>query len=44
MKSTLQIGEPMVDFEYEDAAGVQRKLSESWQAGPAVLIWPRHRG
>lgn len=32
------------DLTYRDARGAQRRLSEAWEHGPALIIWLRHFG
>src|SRR5687767_6392813 len=37
-------GEPAPDFELEDETGALRRLSELWEAEPAVILFWRHFG
>ena len=32
------------DFVYRTAQGESRRLSDLWQAGPALVLWLRHFG
>ena len=42
--ATLTTGSSAPDFLYTTAQGESRRLSELWQAGPALVLWLRHFG
>ena len=42
--TTVTAGEPAPDFVYRTAQGESQRLSELWQAGPALVLWLRHFG
>jgi hypothetical protein len=37
-------GDMAPDYVYRDGAGNQRRLSELWGEGPALIVWLRHFG
>jgi len=40
----LQAGDPAPDFELPDSSGAARRLSETWNGSPALLLFWRHFG
>ncbi|MGH9712054.1 MAG: hypothetical protein ACRD5M_01985 [Candidatus Acidiferrales bacterium] len=38
------VGDAAPDFVYKDSAGSERRLSEVWREGPALVVWLRHLG
>ena len=40
----VEVGSPAPDFVYTAVQGDSRRLSELWQAGPALVLWLRHFG
>ena len=38
------IGDAAPDYVYQDGAGDERRLSELWGDGPALVVWLRHFG
>jgi hypothetical protein len=43
-KENPGVGNKAPDFVYKDAAGNERRLSEFWSEGPALIVWLRHFG
>jgi len=43
-KSHPGVGDAAPDFVYQDGAGNERRLSELWGEGPALIVWLRHFG
>lgn len=37
-------GDVAPEFIYRDATGRERRLSELWSEGPALVVWLRHMG
>lgn len=44
MATPVGEGSPAPDFAYATAQGDQRRLSELWGNGPALVLWLRHFG
>ena len=42
--ANVEVGSPAPDFVYRTGQGESRRLSELWQAGPALVLWLRHFG
>ncbi len=40
----IETGSAAPDFVYTTAAGENRRLSELWRDGPALILWLRHFG
>lgn len=40
----VEVGSPAPDFVYTTQQGESRRLSELWQARPALVLWLRHFG
>jgi hypothetical protein len=38
------LGDAALDFVYKDGGGNERRLSELWGDGPALIVWLRHFG
>jgi len=38
------IGDAAPEFVYKDGTGKERRLSELWREGPALIVWLRHFG
>jgi hypothetical protein len=38
------VGDAAPDYIYQDGAGSERRVSELWAEGPALIVWLRHFG
>jgi hypothetical protein len=38
------VGDAAPEFVYRDGTGNDRRLSELWGKGPALIVWLRHFG
>ena len=38
------VGDAAPEFVYKDGGGSERRLSELWGDGPALIVWLRHFG
>ena len=38
------VGDAAPEFVYKDGAGNERRLSELWREGLALIVWLRHFG
>ena len=43
-KGYPEVGDAAPDFVYKDSGGNERRLSELWDDGPALIVWLRHFG